>query len=231
MTDRHGIARPAGLPHARRGAPVPGHATPEGNETIGYLGGGLFVTAQTADDLSFVHSSWEQGIEPWRFNLPTVRLAGAAQRPDGARPAALPRRRDRLDEARDPAPGASRPRRASRRPTGRPSSRSATRAATRSTSCRCRGTPRGSRRAPGRSRRAPSSAATRSRWRSPAERWQPPGQTETLVSGTFRVEEFRVPLMRATLKPPADPLVAVSEFPARHQRAVSGRRRRRRSSP
>ncbi|MGE0520792.1 MAG: alpha-2-macroglobulin [Candidatus Binatia bacterium] len=31
---------------------------------------GLLITAQTADDLSFVHSSWSRGIEPWRFNLP-----------------------------------------------------------------------------------------------------------------------------------------------------------------
>src|SRR5262249_61925493 len=43
---------------------------------IGYLGGGLFVTVQTTDDLSFVHSSWAQGIEPWRFNLPTYDWPG-----------------------------------------------------------------------------------------------------------------------------------------------------------
>lgn len=34
------------------------------------LTGGLFVTAQTKDDLTFVHSSWSNGIEPWRFQLP-----------------------------------------------------------------------------------------------------------------------------------------------------------------
>jgi len=33
------------------------------------LQGGLFVTAQKGDDLTFVHSSWNQGIEPWRFQL------------------------------------------------------------------------------------------------------------------------------------------------------------------
>jgi len=33
------------------------------------LQGGLFVTAQSGDDLTFVHSSWDQGIEPWRFQL------------------------------------------------------------------------------------------------------------------------------------------------------------------
>lgn len=37
---------------------------------LGGLQTGLFVTAQTKDDLTFVHSSWGQGIEPWRFQLP-----------------------------------------------------------------------------------------------------------------------------------------------------------------
>lgn len=31
---------------------------------------GLFVTARHGDDLSFVHSSWDLGIEPFRFDLP-----------------------------------------------------------------------------------------------------------------------------------------------------------------
>lgn len=33
-------------------------------------GGGLFVFARKQDDLTFVHSSWDRGIEEWRFNLP-----------------------------------------------------------------------------------------------------------------------------------------------------------------
>ena len=33
------------------------------------------------------------------------------------------------------------------------------------------------------------------------------------ISGEFRVEEFRVPLMRAILQPPAEPQVGVSELP------------------
>ena len=32
---------------------------------------GLFVTARTADDLSFVFSRWSRGIESWRFNIAT----------------------------------------------------------------------------------------------------------------------------------------------------------------
>jgi uncharacterized protein YfaS (alpha-2-macroglobulin family) len=35
-----------------------------------HLQGGLLVTAQNHDDMAFVHSSWNQGIEPWRFQLP-----------------------------------------------------------------------------------------------------------------------------------------------------------------
>ncbi|NUM41798.1 MAG: hypothetical protein HUU45_09235, partial [Leptospiraceae bacterium] len=30
---------------------------------------GVLVTAETSDDLSFVHSSWDKGIENWRFNV------------------------------------------------------------------------------------------------------------------------------------------------------------------
>ena len=32
---------------------------------------GLFITARTENDMSFVHSGWDEGIEPWRFQLPT----------------------------------------------------------------------------------------------------------------------------------------------------------------
>jgi len=37
---------------------------------------GLFVMAQTSDDLSFVHSNWDEGIEPWRFQLPEESYLG-----------------------------------------------------------------------------------------------------------------------------------------------------------
>ncbi len=30
---------------------------------------GILVTAETTDDFSFVHSSWDKGIESWRFNV------------------------------------------------------------------------------------------------------------------------------------------------------------------
>ena len=43
--------------------------------------GGYFVTARKADakggatDVAFVFSSWQKGIESWRFNVPTGRGA------------------------------------------------------------------------------------------------------------------------------------------------------------
>jgi len=40
-------------------------------EALNGLGRGLLITASSGDDFSFVHSSWQQGIEAWRFHLPT----------------------------------------------------------------------------------------------------------------------------------------------------------------
>ena len=33
-------------------------------------GGDLFISARVADDMTFVKSGWHEGIEPWQFNLP-----------------------------------------------------------------------------------------------------------------------------------------------------------------
>jgi uncharacterized protein YfaS (alpha-2-macroglobulin family) len=40
------------------------------------LSGGLLVLAESGDDLGLVHSSWDQGIEPFRFDLPSGFWAG-----------------------------------------------------------------------------------------------------------------------------------------------------------
>jgi alpha-2-macroglobulin len=40
------------------------------------IGGGLFVFARTGQDMTFVHSSWDEGIEPWRYNLPHAEYKG-----------------------------------------------------------------------------------------------------------------------------------------------------------
>ncbi len=60
VSDAHGLARIDKLPRmsaAPQCGPVP-------------YGSGLFVFAQRDGDMSFIHSSWDDGIEPWRFQLP-----------------------------------------------------------------------------------------------------------------------------------------------------------------
>ena len=67
-TDAQGIARFAGLP------PEPARCWQDG-DYVGDFQGAYFVSARAdnrgAPDLAFTWSSWQQGIEPWRFNVPT----------------------------------------------------------------------------------------------------------------------------------------------------------------
>lgn len=44
------------------------------------LDSGLLIFATSGDDFSFVHSEWQEGIEPWRFQLPPDRWSGPALR-------------------------------------------------------------------------------------------------------------------------------------------------------
>ncbi|HMK49529.1 MAG TPA: MG2 domain-containing protein, partial [Thermodesulfovibrionales bacterium] len=48
----------------------------EASNALSGVGRGLFVFAKTGDDMTFVHSSWDNGIEPWRFNLPEPSYPG-----------------------------------------------------------------------------------------------------------------------------------------------------------
>jgi hypothetical protein len=61
QTDPNGIARIDKLPR-REGVPQCSYRP---------LDSGLLVTARLGDDLTFVHTSWNEGIESWRFQLPT----------------------------------------------------------------------------------------------------------------------------------------------------------------
>ncbi len=63
VTDASGIARLAGLPGADDAPTCEGYA-------YGPYQRGLLVTAQKGADVSFVHTSWDRGIEPWRFDVP-----------------------------------------------------------------------------------------------------------------------------------------------------------------
>jgi uncharacterized protein YfaS (alpha-2-macroglobulin family) len=79
-TDANGIARiesslPASeaLPHCEYH--TEGYDYPQMGG-LEYLRGGLLVMAQTSEDMAFVHSSWDNGIEPWRFNVPEESFSG-----------------------------------------------------------------------------------------------------------------------------------------------------------
>ena len=74
-TDAQGIARVGKLPPQEALAACPyeaplSHYDSQQMTAINRLDGGLFVTATLANDFSFVHTSWDRGIEPWRFQLP-----------------------------------------------------------------------------------------------------------------------------------------------------------------
>jgi uncharacterized protein YfaS (alpha-2-macroglobulin family) len=58
-TDSSGIARMGGLSE--------GNDSCQGRKMYGT---GLFVMARSGEDVSFVHSDWNEGIEAWRFQLP-----------------------------------------------------------------------------------------------------------------------------------------------------------------
>ncbi|RPJ85075.1 MAG: alpha-2-macroglobulin, partial [Acidobacteria bacterium] len=63
-TDAQGVARITGLPARNEG---PECQSPNYSE----LNRGLTVFVRSGPDMSFVHSSWDNGIEPWRFNIST----------------------------------------------------------------------------------------------------------------------------------------------------------------
>ena len=44
----------------------------EASRALGSIDRGLFVFARTSRDMTFTHSSWDEGIEPWRFQLPSA---------------------------------------------------------------------------------------------------------------------------------------------------------------
>jgi alpha-2-macroglobulin len=62
LTDANGIVRIASLSQAND---LPNCSAND------YAQGGLIATAQLNNDMTFVHSGWNQGIENWRYNLPT----------------------------------------------------------------------------------------------------------------------------------------------------------------
>ncbi len=161
----------------------------------------LYVSARTADDMSFVLSSWNDGIQPWSFNLPD----DAGQGPDVVH-SVLDRSLFRAGET--------------------VSMKHFVR----------RHTPAGIELAPSppttlriqhlgsdESRELPVSfdanGIAESSWAIPVDarlgtyRLSLKRGDDWLTSGDFRVEQFRLPTMRALIQPPAAPLVAATEAP------------------
>ena len=60
-SDANGVARIGSLPKAQNLPTCPN----------AWFSSGLLVTAQLGQDMSIVHSGWNEGIESWRYNLPT----------------------------------------------------------------------------------------------------------------------------------------------------------------
>jgi len=59
-TDKNGVAHTVNLPERKE---FPYCSTMS-------LGSGLIITARSGEDMAFVLTSWDDGIEPWRFGLP-----------------------------------------------------------------------------------------------------------------------------------------------------------------
>ncbi|MBI3325682.1 MAG: alpha-2-macroglobulin [Nitrospinae bacterium] len=229
-TDRQGIARigrlptRSALPRCTFGGGL-FHYDYEQVTALRDLDQDLFITAQVQDDLSFVHSSWERGIEPWRFQLPPERyqgplvvhtlfdrplfragetvhmkhvlrtqtMRGFSLAPDKQRPALLSIRHVGSDEKyelplRWDAAGIAE--------NTWPIPKEAKLGAYEVVLVRAplrKGAPR-----PG------PQGSEGEVGRESSQEW---------TSGQFRVEEFRVPLMKGSIRLPAQPQVAVSEIP------------------
>jgi uncharacterized protein YfaS (alpha-2-macroglobulin family) len=219
QTDAQGLARVSKLPSQQSLVECPydgnlHHYDYKQTMAINRLDGGLFVTARLADDFSFVHSSWDRGIEPWRFQLPfaneseaiiahTILDRALLRAGDTVHMKHILREQTLGGLAEVPHDQV--PNRLAIRHVGSDEQYELP------LTWEARGIaentwviPNGAKL--GRYqvvllRRVTSQGA--------AER----GTAQEWTSGEFRLEEFRVPLMRGILQPPSEPQIAVSELP------------------
>jgi uncharacterized protein YfaS (alpha-2-macroglobulin family) len=216
-TDAQGIARVTGLPTratAVRCEDIKGGSDWEQARALRDTNDGFLIIAQTPDDLGLVHTTWDDGIQPWRYNLP-----GADERGVLSVHTILDRPLFRAGETvhmkhviRRPSlagfemvPEAARPRRAVLQHVGGdakyelPLTWSA--AGTAETTWAI---PSGARLG-SYSITLMGPALQRPRWMT--------GSADDMAypSGGFRVEEFRLPTLRAVLRPPGEPLVDVTD--------------------
>jgi hypothetical protein len=217
QTDADGLARIPGLP-AEEVVPKCGEArfgSDSGqSQALSGLTSGLFVVAQTPEDMSFVHSSWRGGIESWRFNFDEGRPRGSLAA-HTVLDRALLRAGDTLHMKHvlrtpvlsgfAPASGAERPTKALVRHVGSDTKYELAIA-------------------------WDALGIAESTWKIPVDaklgayevvlaggpkrrtRWGADWDPEW-ISAKFRVEEFRVPLMRAVIRPPSGPQVNATRVP------------------
>lgn len=197
-TDANGLARVDKLP-------APGN-TPQCS--YHRLDNGLLVSARLGEDMAFVHTRWNEGIESWRFNLPTEydrRLVAAHTIFDrtlfraGETVHMKHLLRKHLTSGFAPYPERTLPKTAIIQHLGSNQKYELL-------------------------VNWDANGIAESTWTIPKEAklgqyqvyFQIPGRSAwrgLVNSGNFRVEEYRVPLMRGSIRFPKDPLVAPTEFP------------------
>jgi uncharacterized protein YfaS (alpha-2-macroglobulin family) len=210
-TDRDGIARVPELaardklpscPSKRENDEPFDYYDSAQTEALASIRAGLFVTARTANDLSFVGTGWDRGIEGWRFELPPESWLGPLtvhtifDRPlyrAGETAHMKHVLRKKSLEGFSEIPQADRPKKLLVRHLGSDQKYD-----------------------------VPitweSGGVAETTWRIPKEAKL--GSYDVVFTngrsewsaGEFRLEEFRVPLMRATVKPPSAPQVAVADM-------------------
>lgn len=213
VTDGNGVGRIDSLPKPETLPYCP--ATAPGS-AWSFEGGGLLATAELKDDMAFVHSSWDKGIESWRFGIPvnvqpqlqaahTILDRSLFRAGETVHMKHVLRRKD-VEGFSFMQPGQE-PHTAVIRHFGSDQKYEIP-------------------------LKWDSAGIAETVWSIPKEarlgnygiflelparkRREWDGEIEytpTLDAGSFRVEEFRVPLMRATIRPPSEPLVNPTEIP------------------
>ncbi len=196
-TDRSGIARVEGLTAPGGQAQCQGYP----------YGSGVSVSARSGRDMAFVHSSWNEGIEPWRFRLPvdyqrktvvtqTVLDRSLFRAGETVHMKHILRRR--LTTGFSLSPESERPRHVVAQHLG------------------------SDQRYVVGEVKWDGDGSAESEWTIPRDvklgeyqillsRKETQGPFE--FSGEFRVEEFRVPLMKGVIRPPADPQILPASVP------------------
>ncbi|MBM4312550.1 MAG: alpha-2-macroglobulin [Deltaproteobacteria bacterium] len=234
-TDAHGIARVKGsLPAPRQHCDASSRREKEDESDPGdesprrWMTSGAFVFAKKGDDLTFVHTNWDHGIEPYQFNLPDSSYRGPL-----LAASVLDRKLLRAGETvhmkhflrRQTMRGLSLANKG-----GYPKAVSIRHAGSRDRyefplRWDAGGTAETTWEIPRDAKlgvydirllKEPSAKPKPAKRPESTERDDDSGEENepragALASGSFRVEEFRVPLMKGSIQPPAAPLVNVSE--------------------